>query len=800
MSLSKIFKRNSEILLPYCFTLGGLFFACSFFDIVMQIKPVMWISAVLVVIAHIIYIFRYNKRTYISIAAALVLGAGYVFFTRKNIDIYIGFASKYAITLIIIPLYFILRSYKARIVLAVASLGALVAAAFTENILYPLGPMMLILFLVGVFTETVLRIRYRKKEYPDDKYTGFVSYMIVIFAVCAILPGVLRAGTKPLDWSWVRRAWESLEDTGEKIISSLEDRLADGIEEDFELPVYTGAVSEAQGYITDSENDQIHINSRQRMYKNIFLAADYKNEYTGTSFTNTAKTEDYLVGYTDSQLDYFELLFALYRTGAFEKDVNDNYNAMNLIRNRKLAVTYVGFRGKNVFHTGKTWKFSMNDHGTDGVSYAGQTGKVTLLKNPKKRYTYDISYFDLNMGSPAFRAFINDATDDNYSYDAELATGSADYNKIGRDWKMGIIDMEWRIPENLLELLNARRSDIYDKYLDLPSELPERVYELANEVIVTNEKSEYDKLLAVEKYLRDNYSEESGLAGYSGSDLVDNYLFEKTGGTAYERAAAFVVLSRCLGIPARLCEGFAADMAGTFAEKDYALYGDDTYVWPECYIDTVGWIAFEPSNSKYYGRYLAWELIDLDFGTDKDANDASSTEEIVDTDSVLTEENMPQTGDGASEVENTPIEDKEHFLLYLLAGSMTAFAALALLAGSIVGVRIYLNWSSYESSTDVAKIRLDMSQILALLYDLAYKKEKHETITAYFNKVADMMPERREQLMEVLDNYLRFKYNDALLWPEEIAALHTLRGELLQIEKKKLGFFAYLKMLMYKDK
>ena len=789
MSLSKIFKRNSELLLPYCFTLGGLFFACSFFDIIMQIRLVMLISAVLVALAHIIYIFRYNKRTYLTIAIALVLGAGYVYLTRKNIDIYIGFASKYAITLIIIPFYFIIRSYKARIVLAVVALGSLIAAAFTENILYPLGPILLVLFVIGVFTETVLRIRYRKKEYAEDKYTGFVSYMIVIFAVCAVLPGVLRPSTKPLDWSWVRRAWESIEDTGEKIISSLEDGLADGIEEDFELPATVADSTKATDYITDEENEQIQINSRQKMYKTIFLAADYKNEYREKGFVNTAKAADYLIGYTDSQLDYFEMLFALYRNGDFEKDINEYCNAFNLVRNRTLEVTYVGFRGKNVFHTAKTWKYAMNEHGNTGVSFAGQAGKVTLLKNPKKRYTYDIRYFDLNMGSSGFAEFINKA--EGYEYQP----GSpVNYNKIGREWKLGIIDTEWRIPENLEDILLERQKYIHDTYTGLSDSVTSRTKDLALE-ITKDAGTTYEKLLAIEDYIRGNYSESSGLPGNFSGDIVDNFLFEKTGGNDYERAAAFVILARSIGVPARFAEGFAADMTGTHAEVNYALFGDDTYCWPECYIDGVGWIAFEPSDSHHIGRYLAWERTELVFedGSTQSTENENAKEEI-------TEEQLPSTDGTITEVENKTISDKEHFLLFLLAGIMIGFAVVVFFAGTIIGVRIYLNWSSYESSTDVAKIRLDMSQILALLYDLAYKKEKHETITAYFNNVAKMMPERREQLMEVLDNYLRFKYNDALLWPEEIAAMHTLRGELLQIEKKKLGFFAYLKMLMYKDK
>lgn len=95
-------------------------------------------------------------------------------------------------------------------------------------------------------------------------------------------------------------------------------------------------------------------------------------------------------------------------------------------------------------------------------------------------------------------------------------------------------------------------------YLQLPSSLPSRVVALAAEVAGGGVTSRYDKVKAIEDFLKESYT--YTLDGSSvppeGSDFVDNFLFEQRQGYCVHFSTAMVVLLRAQGIPARWVKGF----------------------------------------------------------------------------------------------------------------------------------------------------------------------------------------------------------------------------------------------------
>lgn len=135
--------------------------------------------------------------------------------------------------------------------------------------------------------------------------------------------------------------------------------------------------------------------------------------------------------------------------------------------------------------------------------------------------------------------------------------------------------------------------DLLDRYLQLPSTLPERVPALAHE-IVAGVDSTYGQALAIERYLRQFPYDLDVATPPPGRDVVDYFVFDAQRGYCDYYASAFVVLARAAGIPARLAIGF---VTGAYDEGlgCHVVAERDAHSWPEVYFGEHGWIAFEPT-------------------------------------------------------------------------------------------------------------------------------------------------------------------------------------------------------------
>ena len=138
---------------------------------------------------------------------------------------------------------------------------------------------------------------------------------------------------------------------------------------------------------------------------------------------------------------------------------------------------------------------------------------------------------------------------------------------------------------------------IRQKYLQLPSTLPQRVKDLAHRV-AGEQASAYDKAEAIESFLRTTYRYAPTVrAPPPGRDPVDFFLFDLKEDFCEYFAAAMVVMLRELGVPARMVEGYTSGTldpnTGKFVVKEL-----DAHAWVEVYFPLYGWIEFEPTPSQ----------------------------------------------------------------------------------------------------------------------------------------------------------------------------------------------------------
>jgi len=138
---------------------------------------------------------------------------------------------------------------------------------------------------------------------------------------------------------------------------------------------------------------------------------------------------------------------------------------------------------------------------------------------------------------------------------------------------------------------------IRQKYLQLPSTLPQRVKDLAHKV-AGEQATAYDKAEVVESFLRTTYRYAPTVrAPPPGRDPVDFFLFDLKEDFCEYFASAMVVMLRELGVPARVVEGYTAGTldpnSGKFVVKEL-----DAHAWVEVYFPLYGWIEFEPTPSQ----------------------------------------------------------------------------------------------------------------------------------------------------------------------------------------------------------
>lgn len=136
---------------------------------------------------------------------------------------------------------------------------------------------------------------------------------------------------------------------------------------------------------------------------------------------------------------------------------------------------------------------------------------------------------------------------------------------------------------------------IVSTYLQLPNDLDPQIAALARRITASS-TTMYDKVVALESYLRDNYTYNTNISLPPGEEGVSWFLFRSHQGFCNYFASAMTIMARSLGIPARVVAGYTN---GTIDPKtrQHVIRGTDAHAWVQVNFAGYGWINFEPSQS-----------------------------------------------------------------------------------------------------------------------------------------------------------------------------------------------------------
>jgi len=171
--------------------------------------------------------------------------------------------------------------------------------------------------------------------------------------------------------------------------------------------------------------------------------------------------------------------------------------------------------------------------------------------------------------------------------DGELRYAGADQRGLRYDVYLASDD------ETIVERLSP--SEV-PRYLQLPSDLPARVAELARrwtDGLATNDA----KALVIEQHLRREFAYDLHSPSSGKPQPVDHFLFESRRGHCEFFSTAMAVMLRSIGIPSRNVTGFVGGTWNRFG-RYYAVREGDAHSWVEAYSDDPirpTWRTFDPT-------------------------------------------------------------------------------------------------------------------------------------------------------------------------------------------------------------
>ncbi|NUL44001.1 transglutaminase domain-containing protein [Cellulosimicrobium funkei] len=146
---------------------------------------------------------------------------------------------------------------------------------------------------------------------------------------------------------------------------------------------------------------------------------------------------------------------------------------------------------------------------------------------------------------------------------------------------------------------------VYNRWGADPALEGSAVQELAEDLTAGTDNPVEQAVALQDHLLSDDfaYSETAPVEqGYDGSglELTEQFL-EAGAGYCIHFASAMVMMAQSVDIPARVVVGYAPIGA---VEGRHRVTADRAHAWPELYIDQVGWVPFEPTQS--VGRVPAY--------------------------------------------------------------------------------------------------------------------------------------------------------------------------------------------------
>jgi transglutaminase-like putative cysteine protease len=481
------------------------------------------------------------------------------------------------------------------------------------------------LFLAAALISYLKHVYMIKSSKEDNDYAKppvLLLWSIPISVLIILLASSIHASDKPIQWKWL-----------DQKITSIYNQFKEGFDYEtfdyFSLSASSG-FGDSDGFLGGrvrlDRTNVLQITTNRRIY----LRGASKDVYTGNKWTNSvdaltpsSEDPDSLFSDAGEMLEGLKIL-----TG------NDELPNGYFIENSVL-VTFLNLKTKSLFIPSKMNFFKIDSD--EMTTYLSDTGDLSSGERLSKNFAYRMSSYIPAVGSQQFedalrkskkglydeyltqlRTSMNlislentvrNAVDDEMLSDPEDEMLSnpedemlsdpeaAESSDSGEDAEISSYSME-ELQQRYDTVLEFKKNSdgIYEKYLQLPDDLPQRIKDLAASLVLSAD-NDYDKARAIEEYVAENFTYNLDVRSTPRNrDFVDYFLFDQQEGYCSYFASAMTILARCAGLPARYVEGYMLPPEPEEGKyNSYVVTNMQAHAWTEIYFEGFGWLPFEPT-------------------------------------------------------------------------------------------------------------------------------------------------------------------------------------------------------------
>lgn len=666
--------------------------------------------------------------------------------------------------------YLIMKIPFAKLALALLLTVSLFILAFNQIDLSKMVIGIIFFYMISIITEVNIMVNNKKVDRKDNK--GGFLYLIPVCILLTILAICLPSKDEPIQWKGVKTFFSFMKEKVEMIQINLDYAFQ---KENDSLLSFVGYSDDGGDLSTSDlqEDSKVALKVRE-VSKNssVYLTGFVRDKYIGDRWEKGKETSN--SGENEYLLDYAELFYALSRQ---DPEILENHQ---FVKSRKIHIEYHLIKTTALFYPTKThfiWVLSKEKHPNTNEA------NIVFPKAVSKGTTYRLNYYEMNLNGEAFQEMLRKS--DGFSYENHYEENSESVNWVENH----NISFSIQSLEDLNNALKERAKHIQQEYTQLPDSLPKRVEDLAYE-ITKNYNSTYDKLKAIEAYLKNyNYTLYPEQAPEKW-DFVDYFLFESMEGYCTSFATSMAVLARCIGVPTRYVEGFVLDYDQIDEDKNYLIKSNQAHAWAEAYLEGVGWIPFEATPVYYSSRYNAWP-----------ENKRNAQKEITNNKDYYIYQNeedfFEELAKGSIEesfISNQAIETRGFNYKRIIKPVLIALGALFLLIFSLVAYYLWLRYR-YKKRFQKADWAKSMYQtFLGILWSFqleGYELHSSDTILSFADRVNKDYIYKGITFLDIAHIFMKYRYGKAEVTKEDYEKTVQFYEGLKEAQRKKWNFIKY---------
>ena len=352
----------------------------------------------------------------------------------------------------------------------------------------------------------------------------------------------------------------------------------------------------------------------------------------------------------------------------------------------------------------------------------------------KKGYSLKTTYMDIDYGSPYLKELYKKPVENSHVMSYKEAVQYM--NAVYRTDLMTVLSKEEY--EDLLTKTEVIAEDTNT------AGVTDEMKDIADK-ITSSANSDYEKCKLIESYLRQfpystdavgGYDEGSTMASAKGmADIANRFLFDTKRGYCVHFTSSMVMLLRAEGIPARAVSGYRYTYPFDEAEE-YLVPANNAHVWPEAYLDGIGWVPFEPTSGYLSNEEISWERTGVE---------APAVEDMIDP--VI-----------SPEIDETLSYDKKEInRLFVVIATVVVIITIVALIGIAIGITALIRAIRYKRASNSEKLKIDVENIKREIIKQSTLKLEDRGLLSDYLSIApeDIVPE----IKETFNLYYRLIYS-----------------------------------------